>query len=134
MKEDKEQNIEVDIDINPDLLRKAKSIIEKEVIEELNTNVILYPANLAKEHELLLRNLINLRYIHIINENTTSEKIKKENFISYLIDMTFYATGKRLKYGFEFRPFWEKDIESRHIHLRSAPIWSFEKSFIEDDK
>lgn len=125
-KEDKDQNIEVDSDIDPELLREALKMIENEIIVDLKTNIILYPARLVKEHEFILKNLVNLRYLHIINENTTSEKLKKENFVSYLIDMTFYATGKRLKQGFEFRRFWEKDSSSRHVNLRSAPIWNFD--------
>ena len=80
--------------------------------------------------EALLKNLVNLRYLHVINESTSSENKKKELFISYLVDMTFYATGKRLKQGFDFRHFWEQDAGHRHKHLRSAPVWSFDESLI----
>lgn len=125
LREDKEKNIEVDSNIDPELLRKAIGIINKEIVEKLNTNVILYPQDKVKQHDMLLKNLVNLRYLHIINEDTTSENVKGKIFTSYLIDMTFYATGKRLKQGFDFRHFWEKDSESRHVNLRNAPIWSF---------
>jgi hypothetical protein len=127
---DKEQNIEIECDIPPEKLREALEMIQVRVIDGLKTNVILYPHKLVKEHEELLRNLVNLRYLHIINENTSSENRKKEIFVSYLVDMTFYATGKRLKQGFDFRHFWEQDADHRHKHLRSAPIWSFEAEFI----
>jgi hypothetical protein len=130
LKLDKEQNIELESDISPEKLRSALEIIQKEIIIGLKTNVILYPAKLAKEHESVLKNLVNLRYLHIINDNTSSEKIKKENFVSYLVDMTFYATGKRLKQGFEFRPFWVQDSGHRLIYLRNAPIWNFKDEFI----
>lgn len=125
LREDKERNIEVDSSINPELLRKAVGIIKREIVEGKNTNVILYPNDKVKQHENLLKNLVNLRYLHVINEDTTSENVKNKVFTSYLVDMTFYATGKRLKQGFEFRHFWEKDSESRHTYLRSAPVWYF---------
>ncbi len=130
LKLDKEQNIELESDISPEKLRDALEIIQKEIITGLKTNVILYPSKLAKEHESVLKNLVNLRYLHIINDNTSSEKVKKENFVSYLIDMTFYETGKRLKQGFDFRQFWVQDDGHRLIHLRNAPIWNFKDEFI----
>lgn len=131
LKQDKEQNIEIESDISPEKLREALDIIDSEIIRDLKTNVILYPSQLAKEHNALLKNLVNLRYLHIINENTTSEKVKKETFVSYLVDMSFYATGKRLKQGFDFRQFWQQDSSQRHINLRNAPIWYFKNEIIE---
>jgi hypothetical protein len=130
LRQDKEQNIEVECDIPVEKIRQAIEFIQKEIIEGLRTNVILYPLALSKSHERVLKNLVNLRYLHVINESTSSEKIKKENFVSYLIDMTFYATGKRLKQNFDFREFWIQDAGHRHIHLRNAPIWHFSDEFI----
>lgn len=129
LKQDKAQNIEIECDISPIKLRKALEIIQEEIIGGLKTNVILYPLNLTKEHEMLLKNLVNLRYFHIINEHTTSKKVKDEQYTSYLIDMTFYATGRRLKQGFEFRSLWEKDTKSRPEQIRNAPIWNFDHTF-----
>ncbi len=43
--------------------------------------------------------------------------------------MTFYATGRRLKQGFEFRSLWEKDTKSRPEQIRNSPIWSFDHTF-----
>ena len=125
LKLDKEQNIEVESDMSPEILRNALVIIEEQIIRDLNTNVVLYPTKLVKDHEHLLKNLVNLRYLHIISENVTSENVKKETFTAYLVDMTFYAKGKKLKPGFKFRPFWEQDEKHRLTHLRSAPIWNF---------
>lgn len=130
MKQDKQENIEIECDIPVEKIRQAIEIIQKEIIDGLKTNVILYPIALSQAHESVLKNLVNLRYLHIINENTSSEKVKKETFVSYLIDMTFYATGKRLKQNFEFREFWRQDAGHRHLFLRNAPIWSFNNEFI----
>ncbi len=126
LKLDKEQNIEVESDISPEILRNALVVIEEQIIRDLNTNVVLYPTKLVKEHEHLLKNLVNLRYFHIISDSVTSENVKKETFTAYLIDMTFYAKGKKLKPGFKFRPFWEQDAKHRLPHLRSAPVWNFD--------
>ncbi|MHA6279548.1 hypothetical protein ACXYMT_05150 [Salinimicrobium sp. CAU 1759] len=131
LKQDKEQNIEIESDIPPEKLREALEIIENEIVKGLKTNVILYPAQLAKEHNSLLKNLVNLRYLHIINDSTSSDKIKKEIFVSYLVDMTFYATGRRLKPGFDFREFWYQDSSQRHKHLRNAPIWHFKNEVVD---
>lgn len=130
LKLDKEQNIEIECDISHDKLREALEIIQTDIINKLKTNVILYPVKLVKEHEVLLKNLVNLRYLHIINESTSSEIKKGDTFVSYLVDMTFYATGKRLKAGFDFRQFWVQDDGHRHKYLRSAPVWNFDEAFI----
>lgn len=125
LRDDKDNNIEYDSDISSELIREAVEILNKEVIEKYNTNVILYPKVLAEKHETLLKNLMNLRYIHIIKDSTTSESKKKEEFVAYLVDMSFYAVNKRLKPGFDFRRFWEVDTKSRLTQLRQSKIWNF---------
>ncbi|WP_108063206.1 hypothetical protein [Poseidonibacter lekithochrous] len=128
-KEDKLQNIEIESDISSKKLRLALEVIKKEVVDSLKTNIILYPFDLAKEHELLLKNLVNLRYLHVINEQTSSKRKNDTKFTSYLIDMTFYATGKRLKQGFKFRRIWADDSEQED-EIRNSPIWSFSDDFV----
>ena len=125
LRDDKDNNIEIDADIDSNLIREAVGLISKEVVGKLNTNVFLYPKSLAEKHENLLKNLINLRYLHLIKDSVSSETRKKEEFVAYLVDMSFYAVNKRLKQGFEFVRFWEKDKESRLLYLRKAKIWNF---------
>lgn len=125
LRDDKDNNIEYDADVNPELIRNAIKILNEEVIEELKTNVILYPKKLAEKHDVLLKNLVNLRYLHVIKDSTSSEIKKKEEFTAYLIDMSFYAVNRRMKPGFDFRRFWEKDKESRLNQLRTSKIWNF---------
>ncbi len=129
LKQDKDQNIEIECDISFEKLRQSLEIIKNEVIDNLKTNIILYPISLTKDHEALLKNLVNLRYLHIINENTSSKKRKEEQFTSYLVDMTFYATARRLPRGFEFRSLWETETTNRPEQIRNAPIWSFDNDF-----
>ena len=128
LKEDKSQNIEIECDISSEKLRQALEIIKTEVVDDLKTNIILYPLKLTKEHESLLKNLVNLRYLHIINEHTSSKRINDEQYTSYLIDMTFYATGKRLKQGFKFRSFWIQESEKDN-QVRNSPTWNFSSEF-----
>lgn len=131
LKDDKVNNIEADTDIDPEKIRDTISIIQNELIDKLKTNVILYPMDKAKEHEVLLKNMANLRYIHLIAENISSEKVKNKTFTAYLIDMTFYTASKRLRQNFDFVPFWERDSSSRLNKLRNAKIWHLE---MKDDK
>lgn len=130
-KDDKDNNIEYDADLDSDIVRQAIGIIAEDIVNKLNTNVVLYPKRLVSQHELLLKNLVNLRYLHIIKDSVSSENVKKEEFVAYLVDMIFYATNRRMKQGFQFRKFWEMDSESRLTELRNAPVWSFPESIIE---
>ena len=131
LRDDKDNNIEYDSDVSPDLIREAVELLNVEVVGRFNTNVILYPKALAEKHEVLLKNLTNLRYLHIIKDSTTSESRKKEEFVAYLIDMSFYAVNKRLKQGFDFRRFWEVDSKSRLTQLRQSRIWNFPDDLLE---
>lgn len=131
LRDDKDNNIEYDSDVSPDLIREAVEILKEEVVGKMNTNVILYPKSLVEKHEALLKNLTNLRYLHVIKDSTTSESRKKEEFEAYLVDMSFYAVNKRLKPGLDFRRFWETDSKSRLTQLRQSKIWSFPDELLE---
>ena len=126
MREEKDEDIEYDVDITPEMVENALSLIEERIIKEKNTNVFLFPNSKKEEYEGLLRNLVNARYLHLIKENVSSENQKKEQFSAYLIDMSFYISGKQLKREFNFRKFWEKDKGSRYKQVDSAPIFYFE--------
>lgn len=132
LREDKDNNIEYDTDISPQIIRRSVEIINEEVVGKLNTNVILYPKLLADKHEILLKNLVNLRYFHIIKDSVTSETRKKEEFVAYLVDMSFYAVNKRLRPNFDFRRFWETDNAARLTQLRQSKIWSFPENILDD--
>ncbi len=124
LREDKEKNYEADSDIPIDKIEEAVEILTKEVVLKMKTSVILYPVDKAEQHEILLRNLVNLRYLHLIKDKITSEKTKG-TCKAYLIDMTFYACS-RMQGNFDFCRFWERNPTSRHLdNLRRSPIWSF---------
>lgn len=131
LRADKDNNIETDFGCSTELIQEAIALIAKEIVEEKNTNVFLYPKALAEKHEYLLKNLVNLRYLHVIKDTISSESRKKEDFVAYLVDMSFYAVNKRLKQGFNFCQFWLRDSESRLTELRKAKIWNFPKSLID---
>ncbi|MEK4425021.1 hypothetical protein [Solibacillus sp. FSL K6-1523] len=125
MREEKDTDIEYGENITPDMVENALAMIEEQIVVDKNTNVFLFPNSKKEEYEGLLRNLVNARYLHLIKENVSSENQKKEQFSAYLIDMSFYITGKQLKRGIKFRKFWEKDSGSRYKQIDSAPIFSF---------
>jgi hypothetical protein len=125
LREDKANNIEVDTDISPKEIRDKIEVLKKEVIDNLKTNVILYPTSKVKEHEKIIKNLINLRYLHLISENISSDKRKNTTFNAYLIDMTFYTGNVRLRQNFDFRQFWVRDNASRLTELHNSKIWYY---------
>lgn len=131
---DKENSIEDDSDINPEVIRKAIGMLKTDVVEGLNTNVILYPEGLSQKHEQLLKNLVNLRYLHIIKDRTTTDSKKKEWFVPYLVDMSFYVSEKTMKRNFNFKKFWVRDESSRLRELTSSPRWNFPDDILDDDK
>ncbi len=126
LKNDKEQNIEFDADISPQKIRESIAEITKKIVEGYKTNVFLYQRERMPEEDNILRNLVNLRYIHPIKENISSETIKKKSFDAYLVDMIFYATGQRMPQGFNFREFWTRDEAQRQPELHRAPILQFD--------
>jgi hypothetical protein len=126
LREEKEQNIEFDSDISPEKIRQSISEITNKIIEKYNTNVFLYPHEKSVEEENILRNLVNLRYIHPIKENISSETIKKKTFDAYLVDMSLYAINARMPRDFNFRHFWVKDKSQRQPDLHRAPIFQFQ--------
>ena len=129
LKSDKDNNIEIDSELSMDKIENAIEIINREIIGSMKTNVILYPIDKAEQHEVILKNLINLRYLHLIKSKMTSEKTKQE-CRAYLVDMTFHACS-RIPSSFDFFLFWEKDNASRLNNLRRAPIWSFSDECVE---
>ncbi|UTE73008.1 hypothetical protein M1I95_00230 [Rossellomorea marisflavi] len=125
MREEKDTDIEYGENITPEMIEEALILIEKQIVMDKNTNVFLFPNSKKEEFEGLFRNLVNARYLHLIKENVSSENQKKELFSAYLIDMSFYISGKQLRRGINFRKFWEKDSGSRYKKIDSAPIFSF---------
>lgn len=123
LKTDKDSNIEIDSELPTEKIENAIEVINTEIIANMKTNVILYPVEKAEQHERVLRNLTNLRYLHLIKAKTTSERTKQE-CRAYLVDMTFYACG-RIPSSFDFCRFWEMDDASRLNNLRRSPVWSF---------
>lgn len=128
LKKEKDSDREVDlIGFSDTAINVALDELEK-WIDEQKTNVMLYPLESYKKHEKLLKALINLRYIHVINEHVTPEG-KNFETVGILIDMTLYATNGRLPNNFKMCEFWEKDRHSSQ--LRKAIVGSFKDEFVE---
>lgn len=107
-----------------DQIRKLFSIIEKEVVHDLQTNVILYPYISFKENEDIMNTLINLGYIHRIKENVIVEKV---NYVPLFIDMIFTHTKTdKMPKNFKDVKFWEQDGKV----LLKCKIWEFDKARI----
>lgn len=130
LKADKEQNIQFDSELPDSIINEALAEIQSKIISEEKTNVFLFQEPLNEKQALLLRNLINLRYLHLIKENFSTPAHGGILFTAYFIDMTFYATGLRMPRNFNFCEFWVRD-ETHHLAaLRKAPAWSFSEQLI----
>ncbi len=129
LKKEKDSDREVDlIGFSDAAIDVALDELEKWV-DEQKTNVMLYPLESYKKHEKLLKALINLRYIHVINEHVTPEG-KNIETVGILIDMTLYATSGRLPNNFKMCEFWVKDRHSSQ--LRKAIVGRFQDEFVEN--
>ena len=129
LKEDKDRNIEIDSELSPESIEIAINELIDSLENKFKTNVILYPIDLAEKHEHLLKNLVNLRYLHLIKDKVSSRN--KKNYRAYLIDMTFYATGNMSK-NIEFCEFWERDEHRNLDNLRKSPEWNFSEKTIKE--
>lgn len=123
MREDKDTNITFDEDVTEQMIANMLEDITQQIIKNNNTNVFLLNNETDDDIKRIMRNLVNARYLHIIKEATSSEKVKKQSFTAYLIDMSFYISGKQLKKGFNSRKFWISDSKKRYKELDSAPIF-----------
>lgn len=130
LRDDKENNFEKDSDLPKEIINKAVDMIKTEVVEGLKTNIILYPIELITgNHEIILNNLINLTYLHVIKDSITSENNKKK-CRAFLIDMTFWGTTRKTP-GFDIRTFWKKAEKSRLSVISQSKVWNFSESDIE---
>lgn len=130
IRDEKQNNYEADSDLPSDKIEKAVDILANNVVSSLNTSVILYPQDKAIQHDILLKNLVNLRYLHLIKDNITSKKTEGK-CKAYLLDMTFYAYT-RLSADFGFCKFWERTSNGTLENLRNAKVWSFEEDDYND--
>ncbi len=130
IREEKQKNYEADSDLPEEKIEKAVEIIANSIVSSLNTSVILYPQEKATQHDILLKNLVNLRYLHLIKDNITSKKTEGK-CKAYLVDMTFYAYS-RLKTDFGFCKFWERTPNGTLENLRNAKVWSFDDKDYDD--
>lgn len=128
LKDDKDRNIEIDSELSVESIEVAITELIDSLENKIKKNVILYPLDIAEKHEILLKNLVNLRYLHLIKPRVSSKY--KKNYRAYLIDMTFYATGSISK-NIEFCEFWEKDEYRNLDKLRKSPEWYFSNEIIE---
>lgn len=127
LKKEKESDREVDlIGFTNQAIDDALDWLE-DWVKDSKINVMLYPVVSYKKHEKILKALVNLRYIHIINEHVTPEG-KNFEAVGILLDMTLYATSGRLPNYFNMCEFWVKDRHSSK--LRQAKIGSFSDEFV----
>jgi hypothetical protein len=124
IKKSKDELIAEEAYLPEDQIRKLCSIIEEEVVHDLQTNVILYPHISFKMNEDILNTLINLGYIHRIKENVMVEKV---NYTPLFIDMIFTHTrSDKMPKNFKDVKFWEQSGKG----LSKCKVWEFRQESI----
>jgi hypothetical protein len=124
IKKSKDELIAEEAYLPEDQIRKLCSIIEEEVVHNLQTNVILYPQISFKKNEDILNTLINLGYIHRIKESIMVDKI---NYTPLFIDMIFTHTrSDKMPKNFKDVKFWEQSGKG----LSKCKVWEFKQENI----
>jgi hypothetical protein len=121
IKKSKDELIAEEAYLPENQIRKLYSIIEEEVVHDLQTNVILYPQISFKKNEDVLNTLINLGYIHRIKESIMVDKI---NYTPLFIDMIFTHTkSDKMPKNFKDVKFWEQNGKV----LSKCKVWEFKE-------
>jgi hypothetical protein len=124
IKKSKDELIAEEAYLPENQIRKLYSIIEEEVVHDLQTNVILYPQISFKKNEDILNTLINLGYIHRIKESIMVDKI---NYTPLFIDMIFTHTkSDKMPKNFKDVKFWEQNGKV----LSKCKVWEFKQETI----
>lgn len=121
IKKSKDELIAEEAYLPENQIRKLYSIIEEEVVHDLQTNVILYPQISFKKNEDVLNTLINLGYIHRIKESIMVDRI---NYTPLFIDMIFTHTkSDKMPKNFKDVKFWEQNGKI----LSKCKVWEFKQ-------
>lgn len=128
VKKSKDELITEEAYLPQEQIRELYTIIEEQVVHDLQTNVILYPYNSFKKNEDILNSLINLGYIHRIKESLMVNRI---NYIPIFIDMIFTHTkSDKMPKNFKDVKFWTKNIKN----LAGCQVWEFKEEKLKELK
>jgi hypothetical protein len=111
--------LEKDSLISANILEKIINYLRDKVFVEKRTNVFLIDNEvLERDEEIknLIRELIDLRFLHIIENNTSSAPSDGKRYSAYLLDVSLYTNGRPRNFN-EVKP----DLKIQRDDIRSSP-------------
>jgi hypothetical protein len=111
--------LEKDSLISANILEKIINYLRDKVFVEKRTNVFLIDNEvLERDEEIknLVRELIDLRFLHIIDNNTSSAPSDGKRYSAYLLDVSLYTNGRPRNFK-EVKP----DLKIQRDDIRSSP-------------
>jgi Cdc6-like AAA superfamily ATPase len=79
-------------------------------IDQANANLFLLNKNASGEEIALIKELVDLRLIHLVKSRVTVSSRPKETFEVYMLDVSQY-TGSRKKRGLSIIEFWKESAK-----------------------
>jgi hypothetical protein len=111
--------LEKDSLMNESILEHVINYLRDKVFVEKRTNVFLMDnETLERDDEIknLIRELIDLRFLHIIDNNTSAAPSDGKRYSAYLLDVSLYTNGRPRNFK-EVKP----DLKVQRDAIRSSP-------------
>jgi hypothetical protein len=115
----KKNALEKDSTEESNILESVMSYLRDKVFTEKRTNVFLIENETLDKDDLvksIIKELIDLRFIHIIDNNTSAAPSDGKRHSAYLLDVSLYTNGRPRSFK-EIEP----DIKKRRDDIRSSP-------------
>jgi hypothetical protein len=77
-----------------------------------NINCLLIEQTQAKAGGQIIRELVDLRFLHIVSSRTTVRDVQGKLYSAYMLDISQY-TGDRSRKGMEMIQFWKREALDR---------------------
>ncbi|AUC16700.1 hypothetical protein BTO06_16780 [Tenacibaculum sp. SZ-18] len=101
------------------ILENIMSFIRDKVFTEKRTNVFLIENGSLEQNvsvKTIIKELIDLRFVHIIDNNTSAAPSDGKRYSAYLLDVSLYTNGRPRNFK-EIEP----DTKRRRDDIRSSP-------------
>ncbi len=111
-----------------EILENYLQYIREEIVEKKRTNSFLVSnSDMVKYSQIdqAIKELIDLRLLHIVNSNTSSAPSDGKRYSAYMVDIGLYPNSRPTRFR-QIEP-GEKDEEGRKDRIRSAPKLNLEK-------
>ncbi|OHD57283.1 MAG: hypothetical protein A2014_10985 [Spirochaetes bacterium GWF1_49_6] len=122
------QSLEQEIIRDNDKLENYLNFLKEEVLTKKRTNCfLLSKEELEKniEEKNAIRDLFDMRFIHLIDKNTSSAPSDGKHYEAYILDVGLYDFT-RLRNFDQIEP-GNKDDKSRKDHMRASPKINLEQ-------